>query len=273
MYKDINGRSKYYFGFRLMYGLTKNLTVMTTIGASNHHFQSIPPNGFVNYITNHHQKGYPVPKFLPEGINVYAKYRLINFDGEQRHLRIAAYAEATKGFLAHTEGESNLMTDNTGYGGGLIFTRLYKRFAASVTWGFIKSAPYKQSDHFTSIIFKSGDVQMYNVSFGYRLYPKKYDSYKDVNVNLYAEFINRTYGAAKITYDGLPYNYDYLKGTVQYTYNSFLANKYSELRSSVQFIFNSNSRLDIGVAVPVYHRSYLYDYPLVYINVQKYLFR
>ncbi len=245
---------------------------MSMVGASNHHFRRIPTN-FVNYILNHHRRGFPVSPFLIEGVHVYAKYRFVNFDGEQKHFRIAAYAEANKGFVAHTEGESNLMTDNTGFGGGVIMTRLYKRFAASVTWGFIKSKPYLQKDNLIEIEFKSGDVLLYNVSFGYRLYPKTYNSYKDVNVNLYAEFINRDYGAASIQYNGLPYDYEFLKGTATYTYNSFKANRYSELRSSVQFIFDSDSRLDIGMALPIYSRSYLYDYPLVFINVQKYLFR
>lgn len=272
MYRDINDRPRYYTGFRIMYGLTKNLSVMSMVGASNHHFKTVPRN-LVYYVVNHHTRGYPVTPYLLEGVHIYAKYRILNFDREQRHLRVALYGEANKAFVAHTEGESNLMTDNTGYGGGLIITRLYKRFAASFTWGFIKSLPYEQKDQYADIVFKSGDVMMYNTSFGYRLYPKKYDSYKDININLYAEFIARDYEAAKITYDGLPFNYDFLKGNVNYTYNGFIANRYCELRSSVQFIFDSNSRLDIGMAVPIYSRSYLYDYPLVFINVQKYLFK
>ena len=273
-YKDFNNRPRYYAGFRFMYGLTKKLTVMTTIGASNHHFRKIPGN-FTGYITNHHKITYPTNPFLTEGVNVYAKYRLVNFDGEQKHLRIAGYATATKSFIAHTEGESSLMTDNTGYGAGLIFTRLYKRFATSVTWGFIKSQAYKQQDQYHEIEFKAGDVKIYDISFGYRLYPKKYDSYDDINVNIYAEFINRDYEAAKISYDGVPYNYDFLNtntnGTM-YTYKGLIANRYSELRSSLQFIFSSTNRLDIGVAVPVYSRSYLHDYPLVFINFQRYFF-
>jgi hypothetical protein len=272
MYKDINGRGRYYSGLRLMYGATKKLTLMTMIGASNHHFKRIPTN-LSNYIINHHRMTYPSYPFLAEGIHVYAKYRFVNFDSEQKHFRIAAYSEATKSFVAHTEGESSLMTDNSGYGGGLIFTRLYKRFAASVTWGFIKSLPYRQKDKYQTIKFKSGDVVMYNVAFGYRLYPKVYDSYKDVNINLYAEFINKSYSAAKIYYDNVPYDYEFLKNGALYTYNGFIANRYCELRSSVQFIFDSNSRLDIGAAVPIYHRSYLHDYPLIFVNIQKYLFR
>jgi hypothetical protein len=275
MYKDINGHSRYYAGFRLMYGLTKRFTVMTTIGASNHHFKTIPSN-FTGYITNHHTLKYPAYPFLIEGVNWYVKYRLVNFDGEQKHLRIAAYAETAKAFVAHTEGESNIMTENSGYGGGLIFTRLYKRFAASVTWGFVRSKPYKQKDQYHTLSFQAGYVKNYDVSFGYRLYPKKYDSYKDVNVNIYAEFLNRDYSAAKISYDGVPYSYTYLQNSgvqgTQYTYNGLIANRYSELRTSFQFIMNSTNRLDIGVAVPVYSRSYLHDYPLLYINFQKTFF-
>jgi hypothetical protein len=255
-----------------MYGLTKKLTVMTTIGASNHHFKTIPAN-FTNYVTNHHTISYPLYPFLIEGINVYAKYRLVNFDGVQKHFRIAVYGEAAKSFVAHTEAESNIMTENSGYGGGLIFTRLYKRFAASVTWGFVKSLLYKQHNQYDTLTFQAGYVKVYDVSFGYRLYPKKYDSYKDINLNLYAEFLNRDYSGAKVTHDGTPYNFNYLTNSgipgTFYTYSGFIANRYSELRTSLQFIMNSTNRLDIGVAVPVYRRSFLHDYPLLYINFQK----
>ncbi len=273
MYRDINNRAKYFAGFRLMYGLTKNITIMTMVGASNHHFKKIPTN-FANYILNHHKAQYLKYPFLIEGIHVYAKYRAVNFDKSQKHLRIATYAEASKSFVAHSEAESNLMTENTGYGGGLIFTLLNKRFATSVTWGFIKSLPYTQKDQYQELKFQPGAVNLYNVSFGYRVYPKKYDSYNDININLYAEFINKSYTAAKIYYNDIPYNYDYLKtidgypGTL-YTYNGLIANHYSELRSSIQCIFNSSNRLDIGMAVPLYSRSYLHDYPLIFINFQK----
>lgn len=276
MYRDINLRFKYYGGFRLMYGLTKKMTVMSMLGLSNHHFKKIP-GGFVNYITNHHSAGFRTTPFLIEGWHTYIKYRLWSLDGEQKHFRVAAYGEVNKAFVAHTEGESNLMTDNTGYGSGLIFTQLYKRLAVSFTWGFIKSVPYVQKDPNIEIKFKSGDVLLYNLALGYRLYPRVYNGYKDLNVNVYAEFINRSYEAAEIHYNGLPYDYDFLRTAVgysyNYTYNSFKANKYSELRSTVQLIFNSNSRIDVGIALPLYSRSYLYDYPLLYLNIQKYLFR
>jgi hypothetical protein len=275
VYRDINDRARYYAGFRLMYGLLKNLTLMSTLGYSNHHLKTLPPN-FTGYILNHHKKKYPTYPYLIEGINLYVKYNIVNFDEQQKHLRISAYGEVSKSFIAHTEAEPNLMTENSGYGGGLIFTRLYKRFAASVTWGFINSFAYKQQNIYNTVKFKSGNAVLYNVSFGYRLYPKVYDSYSNVNINLYAEFINIDYQAAKIYYDGLPYNYNFLNeklsGTI-YTYNGLIANKYSELRSSIQFIFNSTNRLDIGAAVPIYHRSYLHDYPLIFVNFQTNFFK
>lgn len=63
------------------------------------------------------------------------------------------------------------------------------------------------------------------------LYPKKYDNYKDVNI--YTEFLNRDYSAAKISYNGVPYNYLQNSGILgtQYTYNGFIANRYSELKN------------------------------------------
>src|SRR5690349_691346 len=57
VYKDVANRAKYYTGFRLMYGLTKNLTLMTMFGASNHHLKRMPAN-FTGYLTNHHTVQY-----------------------------------------------------------------------------------------------------------------------------------------------------------------------------------------------------------------------
>jgi len=271
MYKDLNNRSRYFTGLRLMYGLTKKITIMSMIGASNHHLKKIPPN-FTNYMVNHHSAGYPNFTYQLEGFHTYIKYRFVNFDGDKKHFRIAGYAEGTKSFAAHTEGESNLMTDNTGYGGGLIFTYLYNRFATSVTWGFINTLPYTEYSIYRDIKFKSGDLKQYNISFGYRIYPKKYDSYKNININLYTEFMNRDYNSAEIYYDNIPYDYEFLKPLAPYTYNGLIAKKYSEMRNSIQFIFDSSTRLDVGFAIPVYNRSYLHDYPLIFINVQKYIF-
>jgi hypothetical protein len=271
-YNDINNRARYYNGFRLMYGATKNLTLMATAALSNHHFKSLPYN-LTYYINNHHRRVYPIYPNLLEGVHIYGKYRLVSFDQEQKHFRIAVYGEAGKSFVAHTEAESNLMTDNTGYGGGLIFTQLYKRFAISFTWGFIKVLPYEQDEDILKMKFVSGNSRMYNLSLGYRLYPRRYDNYKDLNVNLYAEIINKHYEAALIYYDGLPYDYQYLKQGDMYTYNGFIENRYSDLKTSIQFILDSSTRIDLGVAVPIYSRSYLHDYPLVFFNFQKYFFR
>ena len=272
-FKDINGRGRYYSGFRVMYGLSKRLTVMTMIGGSNHHLKKVPSD-FTSYLLNHHKITYPIFPFLTEGVHGYAKYRILSIDREKKHFRVAIYSEVTKSFVAHTEGESNLMTDNSGYGGGLIFTKLYKRFAASFTSGFIKSLPYTQQNDLYKLTFKSGDVLVNNLSLGYRIYPRTFANYKDININLYAEIINRRYLSATIYYDGVPFDYSFIKdnGAI-YTYNGFVKNQYTELRTSVQFIFNSTSRLDIGFAVPIISRSYLYDYPLVFINIQKYIFK
>jgi hypothetical protein len=269
-YKELpSQRIKYWDGLRLMYGATSKLTVMLTASASNHHLKKFPGD-LSNYFRNHHSSSFKPYPFLFEGFNLYAKYRVLSFDGQQKHLRIALYGEVAKAFNPHDEAEPSFQGDNTGYGGGLIATQLYKRFAFSVTTGFIHPLLYKDpSQH---ISFQTGEGTMYNVSIGYRFLPVTYNDYKNVNINFYLEFINKSYDNAILKRDGVEFNFIPYQYLAPYIYNSLQSNKYSEMRPSVQFIFNSNERIDIGIATPVYNRSYQHFYPMFFFHFQKYFY-
>lgn len=269
-FKEIpSQRSRYWNGLRFMYGVTGRFTIMATGSVSNHHPAKFPAD-LRKYFINHHQKTYKQNPTLFEGINVYAKYRIFSLDEKQKHLRIALYGEAGKSFVPHDEAEPGLNGDNTGFGGGVIITQLYKRFAASFTTGF--QHPLIYVDKKQSITFKSGDATMYKLSLGYRLLPFNYSSYKDINVNIYLEFINKHYTGAEMTLYGLPYDFSIYQLFDKNIYNSLQENKYSELRPSIQFIFNSNTRIDLGMAAPIYSRSYLHFYPMFFFHLQKYFF-
>ena len=60
----------------------------------------------------------------------------------------------------------------------------------------------------------------YSLSAGYLLFPRKYESYKQTNLNIYTEFL------AQQTLDKKRY--------------------YADLAPGIQFIFNSNSKLNLG---------------------------
>lgn len=268
-YKELpSNRTRYWGGLRLMYGVTGRLTVMMTGTGSNHHLKKFPAD-LRNYFINHHQITFKPNPFLIEGVHVYAKYRWFSKDEQHKHLRLAFYAEAGKAFVPHDEAEP-LLGDNTGFGGGVIGTKLHNRFALSLTCGY--THPLAYVDKAQQINFKSGNSWHYNLSLGYRLAPVRYSSYKNLNVNLYVEFINKSYDAAKMTVKGQNFDFDIFQNYDPLIYKGLIENRYSEIRPSVQFIFNSNNRIDIGIAQPFYGKSYLHFYPMFFFNVQKYFY-
>lgn len=269
-YKEIpSQRQRNWGALRAMYGITGKTTLMVTAAGSNHHLAKFPAN-LQNYFANHHQRVYKPNPYLLEGINIYLKQRVISIDGFQKHLRVALFGQACKSFVPHDESEPFLMGDNSGYGGGAIITGLYKRFAISFTYAYAHPLLYK--DKAQQITFQAGDANNYDISLGYRLFPSKYSTYNDLNINLYVEFENRSYGAAEMTVRDALYDFSYLKNFDQNVYYSLMDGKYSEIRPSIQLILNSNNRIDIGCAYPFYGRSYTHFYPLFFFNIQKYFY-
>lgn len=269
-YKELpSHRTRYWGALRFMYGVTGKLTVMFTGTASNHHPRKLPSN-LQSHFLNHHTSAYPPNPLLIEGFNLYARYRLVSLDGQQKHLRVAIYGEGAKSFAPHDEAEPVLMGDNSGLGGGMIITQLYKKFAVSLTAGYAYPFPYKDQD--LGLSFRSGDMYSYNISMGYRIFPFTYSDYSDINVNFYVEFINRHYQGAQMVVNGKEYDFEQFKHVEPFTYNSLQENKYSEIRPSIQIIVNSNNRIDLGIAQPFIGRSYLHFYPVYYLSFQKYFF-
>ena len=266
-YQEPLGRSKNWVGLRLMYGLTKTLTVIGTVSISNHHVKTYPGNLF-EYFKNHHKKIYPAFPYLAEGVHLYAKQRIFKKDGPKKHFRISLYGEASKVFAVHDNAEPNLMGDNSGIGAGIILTKLSDRFAISFTGGFIHAFKYKDS----IVSFESGDAMNFTLSAGYRIYPKKYIGYDDLNINVYIELFEKNYGAAKIKNRNVDFVNERFLPDDPYTYNSLIANNYLEMRPAIQFILSSDLRFDLGMAVPLYKKSYLYYTPMLFINIQKYIF-
>jgi hypothetical protein len=268
-YKELpSQRTRYWDALRLMYGVNGKLTMMLTGSASNHHLKRFPKD-LQNYFINHHQITYKPNPFLFEGLNLYAKYRWFSIDEQHKHLRLAFYGEVSKSFVPHDEAEP-VLGDVSGVGGGIIGTKLHRRFAISLTCGYVQPFTYKDKEQ--QITFKTGNSWHYNLSLGYRLLPISYSSYQNVNVNLYVEFINKGYEGAYMTVDGKPHDFEVYQDYDPVIYNGLIANRYSEIRPSVQFIFNSNNRIDIGIAQPFYGKSYLHFYPMFFFNVQKYFY-
>ncbi len=268
--EETSNRLKDSYHLRYMYGITSRWTAMATLGISNHHYSKFPTD-LLPYFFNHHLRAYPPAGYGIEGINLYSKYRFFSLDKYHQHLRLAVFAEGCKSFVAHDDAEPTLMTDNSGYGGGLISTYLLGRFATSVTLGFIHPLLYKQSD--IDVRFQSGDATYMEISTGYRIWPLTYQSYSDLNINLYAEFMFKQYGAAYVEQHGKQIDFATYAQFSPYTYMTLKSNAYIAGMFAVQFISNSNTRVDIGVTLAFKDRSYNYWAPMFTMQYQTYLYK
>lgn len=264
------------YAFRIMYGLLPKLTVMGTISVTNHHGNDLPPDLVshthsgtqTTYYTNTIRRGVKHPyKF--SGVYLYAKYRFLTRDKKHQHFRMAVYADWSNVGVPHDEAEPTLMDDTKGYGGGVIATYLKNHFAVSFTGGFIIPKYYEGyspdiGGQKIPTKIEYGRAAIYNLSFGYLVYPKKYYDYNQTNINLYVEFIGKSYEAAVVT------QYGYMKIPIQTPL--LTKGNYVEMHPSIQAVFDSNLRVDLSVGLPLIKQSYARFYPVYYIGIQRYLF-
>lgn len=268
-FTDLQSNFKNWYAFRAMYGVTKNITAIATVSGSNHHVKNFP-NGYAAYFLNHHSQYSSRNPFTFEGLHLYLKYRVAHWDGQQQHVRLALYGEGSISDIAHDEAEPNLMGDNAGLGGGGIATALYRKLALSVTAGVVKPKPYYDTK--SEVTFTSGDMFLINASAGYLLFPKQYKGYSDISVSLYSEFIYRNYQVATLAQRVTVFDLTNYTLADRYTFNSLQAGQYCDLRTSLQFVFNAQSRIDLGVVWRLWNRSYVHTYPMLALNYQRYVF-
>jgi hypothetical protein len=266
VYKDVTvWRSMQCYKF--MWGFTPKLMLTQAFTFANHHGRKLPDN----FITNDgnigpHAHGAKKGNVYPygfENLSLTLKYRFLSNDGENHHFRMAAYLEAAKGNEPHDEAEPSFMGDNSGWGAGLVSTYLKNKFAASITTAFLLPYRYIQNDN-AKIEIHYGNAFNYNLSFGYLLFPRVYKEYKQTNVNLYVEFMGKAYDKVGIKMNGK----DVLVDNVP----TLDKGNYVEIHPSVQFIFKSNTRIDLSIAKPIIGRSYAKTYPVYSLNVQHYFY-
>jgi len=158
--------------------------------------------------------------FRFESFSLYTKYRFLSKDDIHKHFRMAVYADFSKTNAPFHYDEISLMGDKSGIEAGLIATQLVNKFAASLTVSNTQVLDKSRKDKTTYIPPRSYQAMNYSLSAGYLLFPKEYTSYKQLNVNLYTELLIQQ-----------------LIDTKKY---------YADLAPAIQFIFNSNSKLNIG---------------------------
>jgi hypothetical protein len=261
-YNDVS-QERFWQGYSFSYGISAKLEISQVYSFSNHHDYILPQN-FIYYDnnlktlrTNGYENGKPYP-YSFENLAVGIKYRFLSLDAQNEHFRMAAFLQLAGGNEPHMVAESSLQGDNSGAFCGVITTYLKNKLAISITTGFISPYKYIQAD--SNTILNYNNALTYSLSLGYLLWPRKYESYKQTNVNLYMEFVGESYGAMKsITKEGQPVNW--------YNVPSLDKGYYLEARPAIQFIFLSNTRLDLSMAFLMMGHSYERSYPIFFLSI------
>jgi hypothetical protein len=156
--------------------------------------------------------------FRADGAGFYAKYRFYVRDTLYRHFRAAAFALLSAIQAPVNQEEISLSGYNSGYGAGVVGTQLLHRVALSSSLWWEHA-----TDNFGSHEYPTAqprDALNFALSGGLLILPKQYTSYRNVNLNIMAELLGQQ-----------------LLGS---------DNRFLDLAPSLQFIFNSQTRVDIG---------------------------
>jgi hypothetical protein len=152
-----------------------------------------------------------------ESVKLYAKYRFLSKDDVHSHFRMAAFAEVAHSVNPVFYDELSLDGDQSGVLGGIIATQLINKLAVSATASYLHVTT-ERPKYFPEIY--AYDAFTYTASAGYLLLPFQYTGYNQLNVNLYTELLGQQLLDKKMYY--------------------------VDLAPAVQFIFNSNAKLNMG---------------------------
>ncbi len=147
------------------------------------------------------------------GTDAYLQYRFFTKDAMYTHTRMAFYAKSIQSNTSaiHTnavllDGEESVL------GGGFILTQLKHKWASSLSLGYVEKKDW--SKHYGKNAFQ------YSFSNGLLVYPRRYASYGQTNVNLYLELLGQKLLSGK--------------------------GQYLDAAPSIQLIFNSQAKLNMG---------------------------
>jgi hypothetical protein len=178
-----------------------------------------------------------------EGGSLYAKYRFFSVDDLHAHFRMAAFARYSKNRADIHQEEIETMGHNTGFELGIIATKLINKVAISATSSYEKALNNLPNYKFPTT--QSNHAINYTLSAGTLIYPKKYTNFKQTNINLMAELLGQVLN---------PNGKSYL-----------------DIVPSIQFIFNSQARVDFAYRKQLYS-SMLRTAPNGFIIKFEYIF-
>ncbi|MEI9913259.1 MAG: hypothetical protein WDO71_28605 [Bacteroidota bacterium] len=158
-------------------------------------------------------------KFAGEGGGLYAKYRFLSNDAVQKHFRMAAFGRISRNNSDIHQEEINMYGHNTGFEAGIVATQLLHKVALSSSVSIARAMDNGNNNKF-SYGSKNSKAINYTFSIGKLMLPNEYKSYKQTNINLMSEFLIQV--------------------------NPGSGKYYADIAPSVQMIFNSQGRIDIG---------------------------
>lgn len=157
--------------------------------------------------------------FKSEGGSLYAKYRFLSKDAVQEHFRMAGFGRISYNNSDIHQEEISMYGHNTGMELGLVATQLLRKVSLSSSISYLKATDNGGGNKF-GYGLKNSKALNYTLSIGKLILPKEYTNYRQTNLNLMIEFLSQV--------------------------NTGSGKYYMDLAPSVQFIFNSQGRLDIG---------------------------
>ena len=172
------------------------------------------------------------PNFGLNGFKIYSKQRILSTDKQKYHTRLSS-------FIKYSYHEDKFMKDNididlqdTCFELGLIGTQLINKLAISITTAITRISNIDEKfTQGSTVKWQTTNLNTFknSISAGYLLFPRKYNSYKQTNFNLYVEYLTNT-----ILNEDFPVRYDKFRST---------------FAPGIQFIIMSRSRLDFSYKI------------------------
>jgi hypothetical protein len=163
-----------------------------------------------------------------EGGSFYAKYRFFSRDEVHNHFRMAAYGRVSYNNSDIHQEEIELYGHNSGYQAGIVATQLLYKVALSANASYVHATDNGSENKFPAT--QSSNAFNYSLSAGKLIFPKEYTDYKQTNMNVIVEVLGQTLGSN--------------------------GRSYLDVAPALQFIFNSQARIDLGYRQQLYSSMY-----------------
>lgn len=157
-------------------------------------------------------------ELVTEGASFYSKFRFYSTDDLNSHFRLAVFGRYSFNNADIHQDQIEIMGHNTGFETGIVATKLIKKVAISSSVSFERA--FDNKPNYVYPTTQGNSATNYTLSFGKLMYPKKYTSYKQTNINLMVEFLGQT-----INENG---------------------KSYLDVLPAIQFIINSQARIDLA---------------------------